>query len=187
MKLHFNARLLACALALACTAHMPQAGAYVLELQAPSTASFSSDPLANGDFKDWFNFKVADPKGALVSAIGNSLAFANGASTVLTSFNLFDGDHATQLAWGSLLSVPVGPVNVHNGLLAPAIIQANHTYSLEIAGTVSGATANSLGAYGVSLEVAAVPEPEEWAMLLVGSGLVGFQVRRKQKGMGWTI
>jgi hypothetical protein len=32
---------------------------------------------------------------------------------------------------------------------------------------------------GVSL-VAAVPEPEEWAMLLVGAGLVSWQVRRKQ-------
>jgi hypothetical protein len=26
----------------------------------------------------------------------------------------------------------------------------------------------------------AVPEPEEWAMMLIGAGLVGFQVRRKQ-------
>ena len=33
---------------------------------------------------------------------------------------------------------------------------------------------------GVSI-TAAVPEPEEWAMMLVGVGLVGFQVRRKQK------
>ena len=29
--------------------------------------------------------------------------------------------------------------------------------------------------------LAPVPEPEEWAMLLVGAGLVGFQVRRKQQ------
>ena len=32
----------------------------------------------------------------------------------------------------------------------------------------------------VQSSVAAVPEPEEWAMMLVGAGLVSFQVRRKQ-------
>ncbi len=32
---------------------------------------------------------------------------------------------------------------------------------------------------GVSL-TAPVPEPEEWAMMMVGAGLVGFQVKRKQ-------
>ncbi len=31
-----------------------------------------------------------------------------------------------------------------------------------------------------------VPEPEEWAMLLVGSMLVGYQVRRKQKALNLT-
>ena len=29
--------------------------------------------------------------------------------------------------------------------------------------------------------LAPVPEPEEWVMLLVGAGLVGFQVKRKQQ------
>ena len=32
-----------------------------------------------------------------------------------------------------------------------------------------------------------VPEPEEWAMMLVGAGLVGFQVRRKQKLLSKTL
>ncbi len=37
------------------------------------------------------------------------------------------------------------------------------------------------GWYGVSQVAAyAVPEPEEWAMMLLGAGLVGFQVKRKQ-------
>ncbi|MFZ4704180.1 MAG: PEP-CTERM sorting domain-containing protein [Candidatus Methylumidiphilus sp.] len=26
-----------------------------------------------------------------------------------------------------------------------------------------------------------MPEPEEWAMLLTGGGLVGFQIKRKQQ------
>lgn len=35
------------------------------------------------------------------------------------------------------------------------------------------------GTYGVT--VAAVPEPEVWAMMLVGAGLVGYQLRRKAR------
>lgn len=35
---------------------------------------------------------------------------------------------------------------------------------------------------GVVLQVTAVPEPETWAMLLAGLGLVGLQLRRKTKG-----
>jgi hypothetical protein len=33
-----------------------------------------------------------------------------------------------------------------------------------------------------SIKVAAVPEPEVWAMMLIGVGLIGYQVRRKSKG-----
>jgi hypothetical protein len=36
-------------------------------------------------------------------------------------------------------------------------------------------------AVGVNASVAAVPEPEEWAMMLVGFGLVGWQAKRKHK------
>jgi hypothetical protein len=36
-------------------------------------------------------------------------------------------------------------------------------------------------AFGVT--IAPVPEPEIWAMMVVGMGLVGFQVRRKARGL----
>jgi hypothetical protein len=35
------------------------------------------------------------------------------------------------------------------------------------------------GSYSGSLTIAAVPEPEVWAMMLIGVGLVGCQMRRK--------
>ena len=34
--------------------------------------------------------------------------------------------------------------------------------------------------YGIT--VAAIPEPEVWALMLIGAGLIGYQVRRKSKG-----
>lgn len=39
--------------------------------------------------------------------------------------------------------------------------------------------------YGIT--VAAVPEPEVWAMMLIGAGLIGYQLRRKSKGVAVRI
>lgn len=36
---------------------------------------------------------------------------------------------------------------------------------------------------GLDVSVTLIPEPEVWAMMLVGAGLVGFQLRRKSKQM----
>ena len=43
----------------------------------------------------------------------------------------------------------------------------------------SGKFNNEISGVG---NIAAVPEPEEWAMMIVGAALVSFQVRRKAKG-----
>lgn len=51
-------------------------------------------------------------------------------------------------------------------------------YYLEVKGNVLGANG---GSYAASLNVAAVPEPETYAMLAAGLGLIGFMGRRKQK------
>jgi hypothetical protein len=50
------------------------------------------------------------------------------------------------------------------------------TFALRVQGAGQGANGN--GWYGATL--AAVPEPETYAMLLVGLGLVGFSARRRQ-------
>ena len=59
-------------------------------------------------------------------------------------------------------------------------LKAGVTYDWKVTGIVpAGKTAS----FGSQFTIAAVPEPEEWAMMLVGVGLVGYQVRRKQKGL----
>jgi len=48
--------------------------------------------------------------------------------------------------------------------------------------TFSGHSAARLGGiYGTLFSVSAVPEADTWLMLLIGAGLVAFQLRRKQK------
>jgi hypothetical protein len=49
---------------------------------------------------------------------------------------------------------------------------------------IQGITNGTLGGlYSGAITAAVVPEPEVWAMMLIGAGLVGFQLRRKAKRM----
>lgn len=60
-------------------------------------------------------------------------------------------------------------------ILPPSSYFAIDNYTLKI----SGASFGTQGAFYSVAAVTAVPEPETWAMLLAGLGLVGLQVRRK--------
>jgi hypothetical protein len=53
-------------------------------------------------------------------------------------------------------------------------------YRFSVAGTASGFFG---GIYRGTLHVAAVPEADTWVMLLVGLGLVAYQLRRKQRSL----
>jgi hypothetical protein len=47
---------------------------------------------------------------------------------------------------------------------------------------VSGITNGSVGGlYSGAISVSPVPEPETWAMMLIGAGLVGFRLRNRSK------
>jgi hypothetical protein len=54
------------------------------------------------------------------------------------------------------------------------------SYRFSVAGTASGFFG---GLYRGTLHVAAVPEAETWVMLLMGLGLVAYQLRRKQRSL----
>jgi len=54
-------------------------------------------------------------------------------------------------------------------------------YTMSFKGVASGGSGLMPNIYGTFFSVTAVPEPDTWLMLLVGAGLVGFQLRRKQK------
>ncbi len=52
------------------------------------------------------------------------------------------------------------------------------SYTLRITGNATG---SSGGLYSVAAVTVPVPEPETWAMLLVGLGLVGYRLRQKHR------
>lgn len=80
-------------------------------------------------------------------------------------------------AWGT--TVNYSPtVSATTVVLNPLTLSAG-TYTLQIKGTVSGAAG---GSYAGLLNIAPpVPEPETYAMLLCGMGLLGFIARRRNK------
>ena len=80
------------------------------------------------------------------------------------------------LASNSFSQTMLGPIGV--GTFSFANLGPG-TYTFD----VRGFTGAGGGAYLSSLNVAAVPEADTWLMILFGAGLVGLQLRRKQKGI----
>lgn len=127
-------------------------------------ASFSSN--VSGVFSDIWTFTVAPP-GATAAASATNIA-------------LFGGGGIASFA-GVLASMPLGlsvvptpPVVVSvlsgfSGTLTPG------AYSLTISGN-----AGSGASYGGNVVLTPIPEPETYALLLAGLGVVGFVAARRR-------
>jgi hypothetical protein len=76
-------------------------------------------------------------------------------------------------SYSSIASLTSNPASFDD-LLSPG------AYRFSIAGTASGFFG---GLYRGTLHVAAVPEADTWVMLLMGLGLVAYQLRRKQRSL----
>lgn len=135
-----------------------------LKLQ-PFSVDFS------GDVSDTYTFSVASPF-AFTSSVVAGGAGVDDLTTSLTSL-LFTslGDDATVL--GGL---------AYQSTIAESFLAAG-SYSFNVLVATSGTTSGEyFGNFTVaSPSVAAVPEPETYAMFLAGLGLLGFVSRRRQK------
>lgn len=142
--------------------------------------SFSGSAVPAGDFTDVFSFALPANGGSGYSVLNFPLDIPG-----VGTFN-------TVLSTMSLISNPDGIRN--NGdetLLASAVLGGNNTAeSLNLAWgptaggnmdlNITGMTNGTLGGlYNGSISVSAVPEPETYAMLLAGLGLMGAVVRRR--------
>jgi hypothetical protein len=79
----------------------------------------------------------------------------------------------------------IGVVNLYASLTQPQLYE--FSYSNIPAGSSNGwgnGTPGPGGGYGIPIQftVAAVPEPETYAMMLAGLGLMGFIARRRKQG-----
>jgi hypothetical protein len=133
------------------------------------TTSFSHTA---GSFEDTINFSVTSP--SVLSGAANNL--------VLSFFNLsiYDIAGLTVNVWNN--SHPNGTVNF--GSFAGN--NTSYTFNLPSAGAyhvdiTGNATGTGGGLYGITLSAAPVPEPETYAMLLAGLGLMGGIARRRKQ------
>ena len=173
MKNSLNLKLVAVAALLASgVAHATptQVPTQWFEHDSAEFASFSS--AVKHTFEHEYLFHLNGTVDALATAVSND---------ALTKFNI-DGGKVE-------LFMSNGDINYTNdvsmGSFAFDSTAVNSTFSSLLAGDyyyqVTGAViGNKGGGYQLFSEVSPVPEPETYAMLLAGLGLVGFMVRRRK-------
>lgn len=163
-----------------------QAATALGELDAPSTATFTT-VTANGTFLELYNFTVSSPVNGGFSA--DTVSFLTYGAKV-DSLSLYEGTFATagDLSGHSVISAST--VTTVNGssdaiittLASSAALSPTTTYTLAIGGSsIDSAGFTGIVAIHAIPVLPPVPEPETYAMLLAGLGMMGFIARRRQK------
>jgi hypothetical protein len=70
-----------------------------------------------------------------------------------------------------------------SAIINPILLTAG-SYILHVAGNVSG---TSGGSYSGILNIASVPETDQWALMLAGFGLIGFMVNRRKRAVEFSL
>ncbi|MPZ44208.1 MAG: PEP-CTERM sorting domain-containing protein [Betaproteobacteria bacterium] len=175
---------LACAVALsgACvTSNAAITDLGTLNIGATPFAGFilgGPPPVSLGDF---FTFVLPPNGGSAYSVVNFPIPPLN-LDLMFTSLSLFsmgadaaigggddvlmDSDSGVAGSGGTELSVNFGPQG------------ASQNMYLAVSGFTTGSAG---GAYNGAISVTSIPEPEVWAMMLVGVGLVGFRLRNRSK------
>jgi hypothetical protein len=104
--------------------------------------------------------------GILDISLGNIININGLTAEIFDSNNTHYASFVAQVGNPDLLVLPLGS---YFGV---------DSYTLKIGGTATGALG---GAYTIAAVTAPVPEPETWAMLLAGMGLVGLRALQKAK------
>jgi hypothetical protein len=165
------------AIALATIAVGAQAATVELGVLQPGENALSGKfgmnvTVGKGSFADVFNFQVA------------SLSSVDGGANIINMRNFLKIPDAT---FTYTLSEYL-PTNASNLLFSgtsgddgfsSVSLKSGIGYHMDVKGTATG---TSGGQYYGSINVTAVPEPESYAMLLVGLGLMATIARRRSKG-----
>jgi hypothetical protein len=141
-------------------------------------------------FFDDFVFTI--PTGSSLYSISASLNTSNFTGISAFTQSLYSGG----ITGTSFSTVGANPLLASNLIGSPALNTltfsnlAAGTYTLQFSGIVAAATTTkvlgfpvtvpTIGAYASLISVSAVPEPESFAMLIIGLGLIGATVNRRK-------
>lgn len=152
----------------------------------PSSINYGQtfDSSATGTtFWDDYIFTLTDASANSVTSsisLSDFLGISNLQARLYTGSNHYTGtvpspDSTLLEAWGQVVNLGSG-VNLTTVVLDPLLLTAG-TYTLQLRGTVTG---TSGGSYVGILNVAPVPEPETYAMLLSGLVLLASVASRRE-------
>ena len=150
------------------------ANAGMLSMSAPWEGSASAGYTAyfghagvGATFDDWLTFSIpADSSG---NGKANVIGLA-GVDVTFTKFTLTEANIGTV---SGLTGTSTSSLSFTGGA-APG------SYQLNVAGTSTGTSGSYAGNIGLkTVNVSAIPEPETYAMMLAGLGLLGFSARRR--------
>lgn len=138
----------------------------------PPSVSFSA--THTGAFEDLWNFNLVTPSIVAASLTNVEVSFAGNAAGGINDFKAWLNG-IELLSSSSTTNNP--PVSVKVQVLSGAGSFAAGTYQLKVTG--SGVTGGS-GSYGGNLVATPIPEPETYALMLAGLGVVGFVASRRR-------
>lgn len=167
------------ALGLVAAASSANAATYAVgPVSSGTPAPFSGTVIPAGSFSDIFTFTLPANGGSGYSVLNFPLTIPSVGTfnTLLTTMSLVSNhDGILFNADDFLVSTVSGGPNALSLAWGPS---AGGDMYLNITGVANGSLG---GLYNGAISVTAVPEPETWAMLVAGIGLVGLQLRRRSR------
>jgi hypothetical protein len=140
--------------------------------------TFTASTMGN-TFSDVFTFNIGTPFDAAASVTSSYLNTPQTKDLLITGLSLYRYDPATMVILGTAIAgineTGFGSHPTDSWSLSAYGLSSGY-YALKVDGQVMGVGG---GAFGGDLTISPVPEPQAWAMLLAGLGLVSVAVRRK--------
>lgn len=158
----FNTKALVLALSFTAVSFTANAADYAATVVGPGQFTFQNTAPA-ASFTDRISFSVLSSSDLVGTISGTS--FKN---FTLSAFDLYTSSN-TLVSTGSFDNL-AGKASV--GFISDSGLTGN--YYLLVSGTTSG------GTYNGNISLSPVPEPESYAMMLAGLGLMGFVARRRR-------
>ena len=149
-------------LTLSCIAAEASAKTVSLAVLSTGTATFSDRHVHSGAFTDSFRFRP--------SSLSNVIIGFTSSTNILSLQGILQ--EKTHGGWTQVGSGSITTTSSFTDLSAGR-------YRFETLGIVP----SHFGRYAGDITVAAVPEADTWMMLLIGGGMVAYQLRRKQKSL----